>query len=433
MNLLSIGGSDPSSGAGIQSDVKIFTKFNVQCLTAITAITSQNTSNFGKIEPVTKKILENQLESLISDFKIDGIKIGMVYNSEIIKTIYQYFKKSDIPIVVDPVIKSTTGGMLIEKSSIIDFKKYIIPLATIITPNKFEAEILTKAKINSKNKPEKIAKMIQKMGAKNVIITGLEEKNNKISDFVLEANKKYFLNDKKISKINRGSGCIHSSMALYGIIKFKNIKKSLEFAKQVTLNSIKNSKRVGKGFEVTNFDELDSNRIELTKAIENFTKIKNIFENIPECQTNFVFSKHKPKSIKEILGISGRIVKAGKEVIVAGELEYGGSKHVATALLSVNKKYSKVQSAINLKFRESTILKIKKMKWNTYDYDRSQEPENIKKNGSTIEWGIKNAIKNSKKAPDVIFHKGDFGKEPMIILFGETPEAIIKKIQKLSK
>ena len=433
MNLLSIGGSDPSSGAGIQSDIKIFTKFNVQCLTAITAITSQNTSNFGKIEPVTKKILESQLESLISDFKIDGIKIGMVYNSEIIKTIYQYLKKLDIPIVVDPVIKSTTGGMLIEKSSIINFKKYIIPLATIITPNKFEAEILTKTKINSKNKPEKIAKMIQKMGAKNVIITGLEEKNNKISDFVLESNKKYFLKDEKISKINRGSGCIHSSMALYGIIKFKNIKKSLEFAKQVTLNSIKNSKKVGKGFEVTNFDELDNNKIELTKAIEDFTKIKNIFENIPECQTNFVFSKHKPKSIKEILGISGRIVKAGKEVIVAGELEYGGSKHVATALLAVNKKYSKIQSAINLKFRESTILKIKKMKWNTYDYDRSQEPKNIKKNGSTIEWGIKNAIKNSKKVPDVIFHKGDFGKEPMIILFGETPEAIIKKIQKLFK
>jgi len=190
---------------------------------------------------------------------------------------------------------------------------------------------------------------------------------------------------------------------------------------------------VGKGFEVTNFDKLDNNKIELTKAIEDFIKIKNIFENIPECQTNFVFSKHKPKSIKEILGISGRIVKAGKEVIVAGELEYGGSKHVATALLAVNKKYSKIQSAINLKFRESTILKIKKMKWNTYDYDRSQEPKNIKKNGSTIEWGIKNAIKNSKKAPDVIFHKGDFGKEPMIILFGETPEAVIKKIQKLFK
>ena len=126
-------------------------------------------------------------------------------------------------------------------------------------------------------------------------------------------------------------------------------------------------------------------------------------------------------------------MKAGEKAVVAGNIEYGGSKHVATALLSVNKKYSKIQSAINLKFRESTISKIKKMKWNTYDYDRSQEPKNIKKNGSTIAWGIKNAIKNSKKAPDVIFHNGDFGKEPMIIVFGETPEVVIKKIQKLFK
>ena len=433
MNLLSIGGSDPSSGAGIQSDVRIFSKFDVQCLTVITSITGQNTSDFGKIEPVSKKILENQLESIITDFKIDGIKIGMVYNSEIIKVIYKYLKKLDVPIVVDPVIKSTTGGMLIEKSAIVDFKKFIIPLATIITPNKFEAEILTNTKINSKNIPEKTAKMIQKMGARNVVITGIEEKNKKISDFVLETNKKYFLDDVKISKINRGSGGIHSAIALYGIIKFKNIKKSLVFAKQITLNSIKNSKKVGKGFEVTNFEKLDEYEIELSKAIDEFTKIKKIVENIPECQTNFVFSKPKPKSIKEIVGISGRIVKAGEKAVVAGTIEYGGSKHVATALLSVNKKYSKIQSAINLKFRESTISKIKKMKWNTYDYDRSQEPKNIKKNGSTIAWGIKNAIKNSKKAPDVIFHKGDFGKEPMIIVFGETPEVVIKKIQKLFK
>ena len=118
------------------------------------------------------------------------------------------------------------------------------------------------------------------------------------------------------------------------------------------------------------------------------------------------------KSIKQILGISGRIVKAGEKIIVAGDLEYGGSKHVATALLSVNKKYSNIQSAINLKYRESTISKIKKMKWNTFDYDRNEEPENIKIKGSTIAWGITNAIRNSKKTPDVIFHKGDFGKEP---------------------
>ena len=429
MNILSIGGSDPSSGAGIQSDIKVFSKLDTHCLTVITAITGQNTSNFGMVEAVSKNILENQLESIITDFKIDGIKIGMVYNSEIIKTLYHHLKKLKIPIVVDPVIKSTTGGMLIEKAAIIDFKKFIIPLATIITPNKFEAEILTKMKINSKNTPEKIAKIIQKMGAKNVVITGIEIKNKKVSDFVLEKKKKYYITDEEISKINRGSGYIHSASVLYSIVKNKNIKKSLEFAKKNTLNSIKNSKKIGKGMAITNMSE--HNEIELSNSINEFTKIKNIYKNIPECQTNFVYSKQKPKSIKEILGISGRIVKAGEEVIVAGDLEYGGSKHVATALLVVNKKYSEIQSAINLKYKNETISKIKKCKLITYDYDRNQEPENVKNKGSTIEWGIKNAIKNSKKPPDIIYHKGDMGKEPMIIVFAQTPDSVMKKILKI--
>ena len=429
VNLLSIGGSDPSSGAGIQSDIKTFSKLNVHGLSVITAITGQNTSSFGMVEPVSKNILENQLESVLTDFKIDGIKIGMVYNSEIIKTLHHHLKKLKIPIVVDPVIKSTTGGMLIEKAAIIDFKKFIIPLATIITPNKFEAEILTKMKINSKNTPEKIAKRMQAMGAKNVVITGVEIKNEKISDFVLEKNKKYYIVDEEISKINRGSGSIHSASVLYSIVKNKNIKKSLEFAKKNTLNSIKNSKKVGKGIVITNMEK--SNEAKLLNSINKFTEIKNIYKNIPECQTNFVYSKQKPKSIKEILGISGRIVKSGEKVIVAGDLAYGGSKHVATALLTVNKKYSKIQSAINLKYKNETISKIKKLKLTTYDYDRNHEPKNVKNGGSTIEWGIKNAIKNSKKPPDIIYHKGDFGKEPMIIVFAETPDIVVKKILKI--
>ena len=100
MNLLSIGGSDPSSGAGIQSDVKLFANMDVSVFTIITAITGQNTSNFGSVEPVSIKILKNQLDSIISDFKIDGIKIGMVYNSKIIKILFKELKKLKIPIVL---------------------------------------------------------------------------------------------------------------------------------------------------------------------------------------------------------------------------------------------------------------------------------------------------------------------------------------------
>ena len=143
MNILTVGGSDPSSGAGIQSDIRTFLDFDVYGFTIITAITSQNTKQVSSIEPVSKKSLKLQLESVLSDFHIDAIKIGMVYNSDMIKVIYSKFRHSKIPIIVDPIIKSTTGSLLLKKNALTDYKKMIIPLADIITPNKYEAKILS--------------------------------------------------------------------------------------------------------------------------------------------------------------------------------------------------------------------------------------------------------------------------------------------------
>ncbi len=432
MNLLSIGGSDPSSGAGIQSDVKTFAEFNTHCLTAITAITSQNTTYFGMVEPVSEKILREQLESVMSDFKINGVKIGMVFNSQIIKVIYKKLEKSKIPIIVDPVIESTTGGSLIEKSAIIDFQKYIVPLATVITPNKFEAEALAKNKIDSEKTIEKIARIIQKMGAKNVIITGIEEEKDKISDFILEKNKKYVISGNKIPSTNHGSGCRYSAAITFALAENKTIRQSAEFAKKITYDSIKNAKKRGKGIiTITESSKKDNVNTELSHAINKFVEIKDIYKNIPECQTNFVYSKQKPKSTRDVLGVSGRIVKSGKEVLVAGNLAYGGSKHVATALLSVNKKFPEINSAINIKYQKKTMSKIKKSKMLVGSYDRVKEPEKVKVGGSTMKWGIRQAIKDLKAPPDVIFHKGDFGKEPMIIVFGNTPEDILKKISRI--
>ena len=430
--MLSIGGSDPSSGAGIQSDIKTFDSLNAYGITVITAITGQNTSRFGMVEPVSQKILKNQLNSVISDFKIDGIKIGMVYNSEIIKTIYKELKGKEIPIVLDPVIKSTTGGLLIQRMAINDFKKFLIPLATVITPNKFEAEFLSGIKIDSKKSLQRSAQKIQNMGAKNVVITGLETTKTQILDFIFEQKNQYVISGKKISKINHGSGCNYSASLLFSLANGTPLKKAVKFSKQFTYNSITNAKNIGHGISITQVKSRDEIHVELTLAINEFVEIKNIYKNIPECQTNFVFSKINPKSIKEVLGISGRIVKTGNTVTVAGDLSYGGSKHVATALIVMNQKYSDIRSAINLKYSEESISKLRRNGLSIASYDRSKEPKNIKdKDGSSVGWGIKYAIRNLKNAPDVIYHKGDFGKESMIIIFAKTPTLILEKISKL--
>ena len=422
MNVLSIGGSDPSSGAGIQSDVKTFENHDVYGFTVITAITSQNTKKISKIAPISAKDIRTQLESVLSDFQIDAIKIGMVYDSSIIKIINTMIKNQKCPIVVDPIIESTTKKILLKKSAIDSYKKYIIPLATIITPNKKEAKILSGC-----SKAEDAAKELQKLGAKNVIITGFRESEKEIEDFVRESGNNYILKGKKIKIINHGSGCNYSASITASLARKKSIYEATVTAKEYVYQSIKKSKSLGKGIKITH-KEISKIQKELSHSILDFQNIKNVSKLIPECQTNFVFSKNKPKTIKNVLGISGRLVKSGNNVIQAGELVFGGSQHVATAVIQVSKKFSKIRSAINIKYEPKIITNAKKHKMLVLSYDRKNESKKSKsKENSSISWGISSCLKSD--IPDIIYHKGDFGKEAMIIVFGETPAEVVRKIK----
>ena len=424
MNIISIGGSDPSSGAGIQSDVKTFSNLDAYGLTVVTTITSQNTRKVTSIEPVSIKSLNAQLDSILSDFHIDAIKIGMVYNSQIIKAVRSKIGKLKIPIVVDPIIKSTTGGVLLKKNALHDYKKMIIPLADIITPNKYEAKVLSGISNIIKS-----AKKIQSMGAKCVIITGATVSNNQISDFILEENREYIISGKKIPITNHGSGCNYSASIAVSLAKGIRIHSAVKIAKDYVYQSIKNSIEIGKGFNITHTDNLNGKK-ELLDSINNFKQIKNIYKAIPECQTNFVFTKKNPKTIKDVLGISGRLVKSGKEIVTAGEIVYGGSQHVATAVIHVNKKFPEIRSCLNIKYDTKIISKAKKSGFTILSYDRTGEPRKSKRReNSSISWGISNSLKT--KSPDIIYHKGDVGKEPMILIFGKNPQDVIRKVSRL--
>ena len=424
MNILSIGGSDPSSGAGIQSDIKTFSHSENYPFTVITAITSQNTRKVTSIMPVNKKNLESQIDSILSDFHIDAIKIGMVFNSQIIRTINSKLKNCALPIVVDPIIKSTTGTLLLKKDALYDYKKMIIPLADVITPNVYESKILTGI-----SDVKKSAKKIQSMGAKCVIITGFTESKNNISDFILEPTKSYKISGKKIQIINHGSGCNYSASITESLAKGLTINEAVKIAKEFVYQSIKNSISIGKGVNITH-QKISNDVKELLYSIDNFKQIKNIHKIIPECQTNFVFAKINPKTINDVLGISGRLVKAGKKIVTVGEIVYGGSQHVASAVIQINKKFPEILSCINIKYNPQIISKAKKLGFVVLSYDRNKEPKNVKKQeNSSINWGISNILKT--KCPDLIYHKGDFGKESMILIFGETPNDVIKKVSKL--
>jgi len=277
--------------------------------------------------------------------------------------------------------------------------------------------------------PRKAAKKIQTMGAKNVIITGFTESNNKISDLILEPDTQYKISGKKIPIINHGSGCDYSASITESLAKGLPVSEAVKIAKKFVYQSIKNSINIGKGIKITH-QEIPKDVSSLHNSINEFRQIKNIHKLIPECQTNFVFAKSNPKTINDVLGISGRLIKVGKQIEIAGQIIYGGSQHVASAVIQVNKRFPEILSCINIKYDKKIILKAKKLGLVVISYDRTKEPKRIKtEENSSIIWGISNSLKN--KCPDLIYHKGDIGKEPMTLIFGTNPNDVIKKVSKL--
>ncbi len=142
-SVLSIAGSDSGGGAGIQADIKAISACGAFATTAITAVTSQNTLGVQAIHPIPVQHLSSQIQSVLSDIHIDAIKIGMLHSAEVIQTVVDKIKLYNIPhIILDPVMVATSGDRLLQEEAIESLKKIAIPIATVITPNVQEAEIL---------------------------------------------------------------------------------------------------------------------------------------------------------------------------------------------------------------------------------------------------------------------------------------------------
>ena len=246
--ILIIAGSDSSGGAGIQADIKTITSLGSYAMTAITAITSQNTSGVLSIESVSPKEISKQIEFTAKDIKPDAIKIGMLHSEKVIKTVFKSLKKINAKrIILDPVMVAKGGAKLINDNSIQLIKK-ILDRVDLITPNIPEAEILTSYKINSKEDMIYAANILVKKGAKNVLIKG-GHLNSKYSYDILLTNKKLiiFKNKRIKTKNTHGTGCTLSSAIATFLSCGKPLKKSCELGIKYVNQAIKENPVYGKG------------------------------------------------------------------------------------------------------------------------------------------------------------------------------------------
>ena len=247
--ILIIAGSDSSGGAGIQADLKTVTSLGSYGMTAITAVTVQNTTGVKSVVSIDPKKIYEQIVFTSEDIKPDAIKIGMLHSTEVIKKVLKALEKIKVKkIILDPVMIAKGGARLIDEKAIKILKKKLIKEVDLITPNIPEAEVLTEMKINTVEDMILAANKLIVLGAKNVLIKGGHLNKKKLFDiFLSKKDFKIFESKKFITKNTHGTGCTLSSAITTFYSCGKSIKKSCELAIKYVNSAIKSNPKLGKG------------------------------------------------------------------------------------------------------------------------------------------------------------------------------------------
>ena len=229
---LTIAGSDSSGGAGIQADIKTMTMNGVFAMSAITALTAQNTTGVTGILNATPDFLEKELDAIFTDIFPDAVKIGMVSSAELITVIAEKLKAYGAKhVVVDPVMVATSGAKLLEDDAIDTLKEKLLPLAEVLTPNIPEAEILAGMKIESPTDMETAARTISETYGCAVLCKGGHDLND-ANDLLWKDGAGRWFNGRRINNPNtHGTGCTLSSAIASNLAKGYGLDESVEKAK----------------------------------------------------------------------------------------------------------------------------------------------------------------------------------------------------------
>jgi hydroxymethylpyrimidine kinase / phosphomethylpyrimidine kinase / thiamine-phosphate diphosphorylase len=439
---LSIAGSDSGAGAGIQADLKTFSALGVYGCTAITAITAQNTKKVAEIFEVSPSMVEQQIRSIMTDMRPNAIKIGMVYSIPIIEAVYRSLKKkSKIPVVLDPILAAGTGAKLLRTEAYKSFISNLIPSSTLITPNRMEAEKLADMTIKTENDANEAARKIKKLGAENVIVKGGHFGSAHVTDVLLDSKDNIikFTNPRLEIKEVHGSGCNFSSAVTAYLARGMTLTEACKMANEYVHTAIRNAITIGSGLPIANPLSTiyrDASRYltlaELQLAVEQVSMLDGFYRLIPETQTNFAYALLDAVDISDVAAVRGRIIKIENSAAPASYIKFGASSHVASAVLAYMSVNPDFRSAINIRFDER-IVNVCKSLFSVASYDRTKEPKKIKRReGSSVAWGILAALSKNSLA-EVIYHRGDVGKEPMITLFGRNPAEIVERIKRILK
>ena len=437
--VLTVAGSDSGGGAGIQADLKTIALLGGFGMSAVTALTAQNTLGVQGIHEVPAEFVARQMEAVLADIGADAMKTGMLGNSAIVRAVCRMARKYRLAkIVVDPVMVATRGARLLSPAAEEALRKELLPLARVITPNLPETEVLIGRKVKGLKGMRAAAAQIHKMGARNVLIKG-GHLSGKPVDIFFDGRKFHELAGERIATPHtHGTGCTISAAIAVELARGNSALEAVQKAKAFITSAIQFSLDLGRGQGPVNPYAPAAREIERYGVVQRlkaaFQELqeKRVGHLLPEVQSNLGYALPFARGIEDVAAFPGRLVRLGKEIAKVAGPEFGASRHIAGIILTAMAHDPEMRSAMNLRFTEEILTRARKAGLAVGHFDRKEEPAGVKKKeGSPLSWGVHQVLQRSKKMPDIIFDRGGVGKEPMVRVLGRDPVEVVSKVLSL--
>jgi hydroxymethylpyrimidine/phosphomethylpyrimidine kinase len=437
--VLIVAGSDPGAGAGLQQDLKTATLLGVYGLTVVTALTVQNSLGLQAVHPVAQDLLEAQMASVLTDFPVNAVKIGMVGTAANVSVIARSLRAltERPPVVLDPVLAAGRGGALLEEEGISLLKAELFPLTTILTPNVPEAIRLTGKKIDTPAHLEDAARRLQALGPAWVLAKGGHLAGDPV-DVLTDGKTAYHLGGTRLSvPHNHGSGCLVATALAAHLAQGLTVPEAVNQDRELVRAALRHGLPLGQGVGPVNpfaafarerarYDVLEELQAAAARLIR-----EDISPLIPEVMSNLGYALPYAEGPEHVAAFPGRILKTPQGTLVPAPPAFGASRHLAALILTAVERYPLLRAAMNIRYVEGIEDLAPLLHLRLASFERAQEPPAVKaREGGTLAWGVASVLQTLQpweQPPDLIGDRGEVGKEPMLRILGESPMHVAEK------
>ncbi len=434
--VMTVAGSDPGGGAGIQADLKTITALGAFGTSVLTALTAQNTLGVEAILDVPVDFIRAQFTAVAGDIGLDAAKTGMLARTEVVECLADLFRTYPPPILVmDPVLAATSGQGLLSPDATKALITRLLPLATLVTPNLAEASVLAGFTVKDEASMVEAAKKIQDLGPGAVLVTGGHLAGDP-ADVLFDGGEVYRFSSPRLETRNtHGTGCVLSAALATLLAQGLGLVEAVEGARAFLRRAMLAGPGLGAGPGPTDpLAGAAGNWAERQAILAVETALRDLARAgvgrlIPEVRANLGYVLEETDTDEDVIAVPGRISNVGDEVIWQRPPRPGASRHIAHVIRAARSVFPELRSAMNVRFSPEIVAAGRDLGYDVREFSRADEPPEVKaREGGSLEWGTLQALKGAAAPPDLVFDRGDVGKEPMVRVLGRDPSDVARKI-----